>query len=324
MRQNLAELLASAVSTTYGTYYGTVISALATRSRANCSELIKALPELSSGDVRLALVTLVQQHLINHHTDEFGATYYEPNWDNAYNFTCRLPTLHKFMENRFDSKVAEIFDSIAQSGVVTVGDLLAVNLPKLAEKPAQDAKDKHDTPNAKASTNGIAKTNGVEAPQASGEQKKELHTVEAPQVSAEQKKELYGALNLLLATGYIMRVNMRQFWPPHDRETEAIGEIILAKFPAGTSAKKERDALQEESSKLLRKWRDEDDSFVPPTVAASAKNGRKRSLTPAFPDFGDDSEARPSKRRQLNGQLPTTVGQYRAWLSEHHEPLDVS
>jgi hypothetical protein len=302
MRQNLAELLASAVSSTYGSYYGSVLAALTTRSRATSAHLVRALPKLSSGDVRLALVTLVQQRLVNHHTDGSSITYYEPNWENAYNFTCRLPTLHKFVEERFDSKVAEAFDSVAQAGAALVRDLVA------QVKSAEDTANKLDTMNARVGTNGDARPNGV-------------GTRQAP---TEREKELYGALNLLLTAGYIMRVNIRQFWPAHDREAEAINEMMLAKFPAGTSAKKERDALQEESSKLLRRWRNEDENFFLPSVTSTAKTGRKRALSPDFPDFRDDFESRPTKRRQLSGQLLSTVGQFQTWLLQHQDPLDVS
>jgi hypothetical protein len=316
MRHNLAELLSSAVSYTYGSYYGTVLSALAARSRTSSAALIRALPKLSSSDVRLALVTLVQQHIVNHHTEESGITYYEPNWDHAYNFTCRLPALNKFMEERYDAKIADVFDSIAHAGTVTVGDLVAQLGPTTQdEKPAQQTgADNHDTPIAKASTDGDAATNGTASKNGSAARRLLQET---------QEKELYGALNLLLTAGYVMRVNMRQFWPPHDRETEAIGEIILAQFPSGTSAKRERDALQEESTKLLRRWRDEDDSYISPMMNDSARNGRKRAHSPGFPDFRDDDEERPAKRRQLNGQLPAVVGKFKSWLSEHQDPLDV-
>lgn len=299
MRQNLAELLSSVVSTTYGSFYGAVTTALADRSRSTLADLNRAVPHLSTSDVRLAIVTLVQQHLVNHHTDEHGVAFYEPNWEHAYNFTCRLPTLRKFVEERYDSLVAEIFHDIAQAGVVSVADLIA----DLCAPPATATDPDHSNTDEQNGTLG--------APAGTIGEKQASHE---PKV---QEKDIYGALNLLLDAGFLMRVNARQFWPAYDRDREANSEVMVVHFPGGAGVKKERDALRMESDKLLRRWRSEDEHYVPPSTQAEFKNGRKRDRSPDNDDEGEPA----SKRRQTHGNLPVSVEQCRSWLAEHQEPL---
>jgi Fe2+ or Zn2+ uptake regulation protein len=299
MRQNLAELLSSVVSTTYGSFYGAVTTALADRSRSTLADVNRAVPHLSTSDVRLAIVTLVQQHLVNHHTDEHGVAFYEPNWEHAYNFTCRLPTLRKFVEERYDSTVAEIFHDIAQAGVISVGDIIT----ELCGTSAITTDPNHsnaDQPNHAVETS--ARTNG---------EKQALHELTV------QENDIYSALNLLLSAGYLMRVNSRQFWPAYDRDGEANNEIMVVQFPAGAGVKKERDALRMESDKLLRRWRKEDERCVPPGTQTGFQNGRKRDRSPN----NNDEDEPAFKRQQTHGNPPVSVEQYRSWLTEHQESL---
>ena len=288
MRQHLAELLGSAVATAYGSYYGTVLTALAIRSRATLADLNRSVSNLGKGDVQYALVTLVEQHLVNHHTDENGATCYEPNWENAYNFLCRLPLLHKFIEERYGSTVAGIFHAVAKAGVVSVGDLITDLCPTSAEEQGdQDAAKQGDA---------------------------------AQKPPSEQQKEIYGALNLLLEVGYVGKANLRQFWPYHDRDDEAVGEVMVAQFPDGVNAKKDRELLRAEANRLLKRWRKEEETYVPSNSAGGFKNGRKRNLSPD--QFGGD-DGRSSKRRQLVSGLPVSAEQCDSWLIKNSDPVDV-
>ncbi|KIV99933.1 hypothetical protein, variant [Verruconis gallopava] len=299
MRQNLAELLASAVSTTYGSYYGAVLSALTTRARATSAQLIRATPNLSSGDVRLALVAMVQQRIVNHYTDASGTTFYEPNWEHAYNFMYRIPTLCKLVEERYDTCVANVFNAVARAGVVCVNELLTEMCPA----PPEDAKSKHENSNTNMVENGGSDTR-------------------AGQSAILSENELYGALNVLLAAGYLMRVNLRQFWPPHDREIEATNEVLRSDFPTGVSAKKEKDELKRQTMRLLRRWREEDENFESHGVNGFNSPSRKRTAHHGDSYLDADAELRNPKRQQLNGQSKTLVEHHRSWLSKHQDPLD--
>lgn len=297
MKHHLTELLSSQLATTYGTFYSTVYSALLTRSRATLPDLIRALPKLSPSDIRLALATLVSQHIVNHHTDEQGVTSYEPHWENGYNFLVRLPTLRKFVSERFDGWVGECFMGVAAEGAVSVGALTRILCGEPEEEEAQ--------------TNGA--TNGeVQPPKPKAKKEQEI------KIDREKVKEMYAALNLLLTAGYLMRVTGRQFWPAYDRDTEAIDEVMATHFPNGVGVKKERDLLRAESDKLLRKWREEDENYVPPNLATANGNARKRGRSPEDPDVHEGSR----KRRQLQDHLPVAVEQTSSWLSRHQTPLD--
>jgi hypothetical protein len=295
IRQNLAELLTSAASASYGSFYGTVLAALTSRSRATLAELHRALPNFSSADARLALVTLVQQHLVNHYTDEHGSTFYEPNWEHAYNFTCRLPTLRKFIADRYGEDVAEVFHSVAQAGVISVGELME----QFSSRP-------------------LDQSNNAEEPMIT-----DGHDAVGSTTDGATGTILYGMLSLLLATGHVVRVNARQFWSIYDRDIEAVHETAQSHFPAGTSVKKERDSLRAESDKLLRQWRNEEESFDPSSATDASQSTRKRGHAADLPDVGDDGGDRSSKRRQIQGNVPIAVGGHQIWMKQHQKPLHV-
>jgi hypothetical protein len=247
---------------------------------------------------RNALVGLLKEQLILHSTDDNGATFYEPNWEVAYFLTIRSGSLIRYVEERYDERAAEVFHTILQSGVVRVADLRKAHVVEAT---------KYDSPLSQRSNgDGDAHTNGVDD---------SLGHWKPGSVAAD--KDLYATLHLLLQSGLVEVIGVRDFMSENDLQQEAV-DHVLESYGEVPSGKKALKAFKAEVESTRRRWRNEAH-----TAFYEMDNKTRKRARDSYDD--DDEHAHETKRQKTNSQARNGApSRLCAWYQQHEDPLSVS
>jgi hypothetical protein len=250
---------------------------------------------------RNALVGLLKAQLILFSTDDSDVTFYEPNWEVAYILTIRSGSLIRLVEERYDERAAEVFQTVLSSGVVRVADLRKTHVVEAA---------KYDSPLSQRSNgDGDAQANGVD---------ESLAHWKPGQFAA--VKDLYATLQLLLQSGLVEVVGSRAFMPEHELKEEA-EQLVLESgaFSKGVSGKKAKKSFRTAADDLRRQWRDEAHQYF---YEKGKNKGKKRGRDP----FDDEDEYQHQAKRQKS-DAPAANGvpsQLCGWYQQNQDALDVS
>lgn len=251
MAKNITELCFLLVEDFYGDLSAQVFTTLAQWGRISLRTLIQN-SDLSAKQVYHGLTVLIQQHLILHHTPAASPSYYEVDWEGAYNLV-RSGKIISLVESRLGTKAAHVLSSLLQLGHAKVSDL---------EGAFKFGK-------TKAAVEVLA--NGNDRILSADDSN--VHSSEHSRVTS--KEELHNVLYQLIQARFVAKVHHRSYLSPTDKQNEIEELVKDEEFPGGkTSGPKARMAF--ESSVLIkkRKWRDEEED-----VSQFVQHKNKRAKT---------------------------------------------
>ncbi|PNS14491.1 hypothetical protein CAC42_3777 [Sphaceloma murrayae] len=263
MAKNLNELCLLLVEDFYGDLSAHVFKTLASWGRVTLRTLV-AEADIPAKHVFHGLTVLIQQHLVFHHTPTDSPTFYEVDWDGAYNLL-RSGKIVTAVEARLGPKPAQALASLLQLGHARVSDMEeAFKYDKVAVVP-------------RTATNGVHA--GASAPTdiAAGIDADQHIPVEDKIVD---RADLHLALYQLLKAGYISKVHNRTYVSAADRQNELEEFVRQTEFSQGkTTGPKARIRFQNAIIARKRAWQETDNNL-------------------------EDVVDRNAKRIKLNGDLP--------------------
>ncbi|OCK84600.1 hypothetical protein K432DRAFT_112426 [Lepidopterella palustris CBS 459.81] len=288
MSQYLSELCTLLIDDLYGELSSQVFSTLARVGRQPLSGLLRY-SNLSARHFKHGLVVLIQQHLALHYTsDTDGLTYFEANWEHAYNLV-RYGKIEEMVQDRYGEQAAGIISNLLLLGHTKVSDLTEAygvannksNLETGTNRVNGDGLsrgtgviDVDDFSNGDELRNGAGSSSATKKPENHFRSRGQLHTL----------------LYKLLSVGWIVPVRASHFWPQADLHNEAAAFVISSSFE--NKIPKGPRKVKEYAQKLNKqKRKDRDDALELPHN--SAVIGTKRpTMSTAF---------QPRKRIRLNG-----------------------
>lgn len=228
----------------------------------------------------------------------------------------------QLVRERHGTEVANVFNTILSSGIITVEDLVDQTHVELTqvEKAIQKATeltqedvdlngayknkvdgvndDKYDSPLSQRS---------LSLKDAGGDVTNARITVTNNAVKlAQQKLELEAnmkkikpAVQVLLKAGLVEHLGIRHFMSDHDIQREAEDRVMTTQYSGGLSGKQVKYDYACSVDNLRRHWKNESLNFAEGKEVQG--NGLKRARSP---DEDDEIDVFPSEKRQkTNGQL---------------------
>lgn len=206
--------------------------------------------DLSAKQVYHGLTVLIQQHLVLHQTPAAVPSFYQVDWDGAYNLV-RSGKIVSTVEARLGLKAASVLSSLLQLGHARVSDLEdafrfdkgksgQTSLPN-GTHPTLDANDDDEFESGKISS----------------------------------KEELHNVLWQLLQARFIAKVHPRSYLSPEDKQNELEETVREEDFGGGkTSGPKAKLAFNNAVILRKRKWQDDEQD-----VSKSVQHRTKRPKT---------------------------------------------
>jgi hypothetical protein len=289
--------------------YQSIFAHLAQCGRLTLSSLIQKTGR-SHIHVRNALVGLLKTQLILYSIDEHDRSFYEPNWDVAYYLTIRSGSFIRWVEERYDERAADVFQTILHSGVARVADLKKPHVVDATEAA------KYDSPlSERSSRDGDAPVNGISD---------SLGYWKPGQFVDE--KELYATLNLLLHHHLLEVVGEREFWPEYELQRSAESDVLESQYAGDATAvsgKRAKKVFLAQVDEVRLQWKeDAQETFYDKAFYQKGSSSRKRTRE-ALDDEGH--RALQTKRLKTNGGTPAgTTSSFSEWYQLNEEPLSVS
>ena len=202
--------------------------------------------DLSAKQVYHGLTVLIQQHLVLHHTPAASPSFYQVDWDGAYNLV-RSGKIVSTVDARVGLKAATVMSSLLQLGHARVSDL------EQAFRFEEQL------------TNGTHSTVDVD----------EFHEPETGRIRS--KEELHNVLWHLLQARFISKVHSRTYLAPADKQNEVEELVKENEFPSGkTTGPKAKLAFENAVVIQKRKWQEEEQdvsAFVQHKAKRAKANG---------------------------------------------------
>ncbi|PSK45186.1 hypothetical protein B9Z65_2326 [Elsinoe australis] len=260
---NLNELCLLLVEEFYGDLSAHVFKTLASWGRITLRNLI-AVADIPAKHVLHGLTVLIQQHLVFHHTPPVSPSYYEVDWDGAYNLV-RSGKIVSLVEARLGPKPAQALSSLLQLGHARVSDMEeAFKYDKVSVVP-------------RPATNGVNAAATAPTDTAADKSVDQLTSTEDKIVD---RTELHQALWQLLEAGFVSKVHSRTYHPAADRQNELEEDVRENQFQGGkTTGPKARVRFLNAVMLRKRQWREEEANI-------------------------SDTIERGAKRVKLNGDMP--------------------
>jgi DNA-directed RNA polymerase III subunit RPC3 len=215
---------------------------------------------------------LVQQHLALHYTaEDEETTYYEANWHHAYSLI-RAGKIVQVLEDKYGEEIGTLASNLLVLGHTKINDLADAYGLRTKKKTNAALEEEH--------VNGNTPDTGLINGESSGEGRSK-HIQNLPQ--------LHSKLRRLLSSGYIIPVQMRDFYPSGDNINEASLELMRNKYPDGARGPKKQAAFRDDLYALMRERRDENGQ------------GRKTFTTLKRGLNSHRPHEKSTKRRKLNG-----------------------
>lgn len=191
---------------------------------------------LTAKQVYHSLTVLIQQHLVLHHTPAASPSYYEVDWNGAYNLV-RSGKVVSTVETRLGAKAAHVASSLLQLGHAKVSDL---------ERAFKFGKPK-----------------GVNHTVANGLAPAEHGDTSVGVVSESNKvtttEELHDVLWQLIQSRFVTRVHARSYLSTVDKQNEIEDLVKEQEFPGGkVTGPKARLAFDNMVTARKRRWEEED------------------------------------------------------------------
>ncbi|KAF4556777.1 RNA polymerase III subunit RPC82-like protein [Elsinoe fawcettii] len=263
MIKNLNELCILLVEDLYGDLCAHVFKTLSDWGRIPLRVLIQE-ADIPAKHVYHGLTVLIQQHLILHHTPPASVSFYEVDWDGAYNLV-RSGKVVSHVEARLGPKPAQALSSLLQLGHARVSDMEeAFKYDKVSVVPRPTA-------------------NGVNAAAAAPTDVAADNTADQWTSTEDQitdRDDLHTALVALLDSGFVLKLHDKTYLPIADKDNEIEEDVRVNQFMGTkTTGPKARIRFQ------------------------NAVTMRKRQLRQDEYDFAENVE-RSAKRVKLNGDVP--------------------
>lgn len=187
---------------------------------------------------------LIQYHLVFHSTNNDGQSFYDVDWEGAYNIM-RAGKIVQIVEERFGQGAGQAVSNLLQFGHARIGDLEdAYKFDSRAPAPVEEH------------------TNG-----ANGLHKSQNKTIT-------NRTQLHSVLYQLLKSGFIVKVQRRTFFTPADATNEAEVIVKREQFPDGKVTGPKASAIFASAvNSLKRKWRDEADDTTAGVKRSAPTNG---------------------------------------------------
>jgi DNA-directed RNA polymerase III subunit RPC3 len=239
-----------------------IFSTLAENGRLARIQL-QHITHIPARQLRHALATLVQQHILLYSTSEDLTTaFYQVDWRNTY-YLLRASRIITCVEERYGEAAGRIIATILQLGHARVGDLAqAFDLADHASSEKENGAYGGDL------NGNIAKPNGTDENHAQPSHGK-----------IDSLAQLHDTLRTLLASGFLNKFQKRSYMPSADLQNELEEHIISEQFPDRkiTGAKKQGE-FRSAVNMLKRKWREGDEfSEVRDTTRVGGGTSAKRA-----------------------------------------------
>ncbi|KAF2219310.1 RNA polymerase III subunit RPC82-domain-containing protein [Elsinoe ampelina] len=241
--KNLNELCLLLVEDIYGDLCAHVYKTLSDFGRIPLRTLVHE-ADIPAKHVYHGLTVLIQQHLILHHTPPGSPTFYEVDWDGAYNLL-RSGKIVSHVEARLGPKPAQALSSLLQLGHARVSDMEeAFKYEKVNAVP-------------RPATNGVHAAT-VAPTDIAADKAADAWTSTEDQITGRQ--ELHLALWDLLEAGYVSKVHPKTYLPPADRQNELEEDVRTNQF-AGSKTTGPKARIKFQNALTMRKRQLQDEEF---------------------------------------------------------------
>ncbi|KAI5358000.1 Putative RNA polymerase III Rpc82, C -terminal, winged helix-like DNA-binding domain superfamily [Septoria linicola] len=287
MSKRLQELCALVVDDTCGHLASQIFSILAQKGRHTVFELRRELPHITLRQMRQALVTLLQQHIILYHQVDDGPTYYHADWRNPAR-SIRAALIAVLVAERHGDGAAKIVTNLLQLGHARVGDLAQA----FDFTPTSKRDSGYESCNGHV--NGAAKVNGVSALDA--------HKVKGDKIVS--VGQFHNTLRSLLNEGVLVKRGKQNYMPAADLQAQIEAIVLSEQFPDGKINGAKKQSEFQAAVKTLKRKRQEANEY-----SASRDNDSRGQIK--RPGMTNPAV----KRAKLNGGLPNGV--------HHDDDLDM-
>jgi DNA-directed RNA polymerase III subunit RPC3 len=244
-----------------------IFSILAQKGRQTVFELRREHPHINLRQMRQALATLLQKHIILYHEIDDGPTYYHADWRNPARFF-RGPLIAALVAERHGEGASKIVSNLLELGHARVGDLAQ------AFDFAPSSKRDSGYESCDGYGNGAGTVN------------RDAHKMKGDKIVT--VGQFHNTLRALLKAGFLVKRGKQAYMPAADLQAQIEAVVISEQFPDGKVNGAKKQAEFQAAVKTLKRKRQEANEYS----AARDNDSRGQLKRPG---------AHSVKRAKLNG-----------------------